>query len=221
MIHEKLFNVQQALKAPKDQVNNFGNYKYRSCEQVLEALKPLLKENKMTVILSDTVKEIGGRVYIEATATAVDIENGESVFVTASAREEESKKGMDSSQISGAASSYARKYALSGLFAIDDNKDSDATNNGNEKPVDNSPREKSTETPKQVTSENDKVAKLTKHDNEGYYIECADCGKKMRDQPRKDGTVYYVQDYAAACLRTYGRPICKTCRSKNGEGQTA
>lgn len=130
MIYEKLFKVQQSLVAPKDQYNNFGKYKYRSCEGILEALKPLMAENKLTVILSDSVKEIGSRVYVEATATAVDIETGESTSVTAYAREEESKKGMDGSQVTGASSSYARKYALNGLFAIDDNKDSDVTNTG-------------------------------------------------------------------------------------------
>ena len=209
MIYEKLFAVQQSLKAPKDQVNSFGNYKYRSCEQVLEALKPLLKENKMTVILSDAVKEIGGRVYIEATATAVDIETSEKVSVTASAREEETKKGFDSSQISGASSSYARKYALSGLFAIDDNKDSDATNNGEK--YDNAGQK----------TENDVVASLTQHDDEGYFIVCADCNAKIRDQKKKDGSLYSVQDYVAACLKVYGRPVCKACRKKNDSGQTA
>ena len=130
----KLLAVQQALKAPKDQFNGFGKYSYRSCEGVLEALKPHLQENKMTVILSDTIKEIGGRVYVEATATATDVETGEGISVTAYAREEEVKKGMDASQVTGASSSYARKYALNGLFAIDDNKDSDVTNNGDNSP---------------------------------------------------------------------------------------
>lgn len=133
-IQMKLVVTQSALKAKKDLYNSFGKYNYRSCESILEALKPLLASNQMTIILSDQVKEIGGRVYVEATATVTDAETGESVSVTAYAREEESKKGMDGSQVTGASSSYARKYALNGLFAIDDAKDSDATNVGEEMP---------------------------------------------------------------------------------------
>ena len=129
-INLKLYAVQQALKAPKDQVNNFGKYNYRSCEGILEALKPHLGIKQLTINLTDDVTEVGGRVYVKATATVTDVETGESVSATAFAREEEDKKGMDSSQITGAASSYARKYALNGLLAIDDSKDSDATNDG-------------------------------------------------------------------------------------------
>jgi Cft2 family RNA processing exonuclease len=136
-IYEKLHNIQQNLVARKDQFNSFGKYSYRSCESILEALKPLLKGTKSAIILSDDVMEINQDSYIKATATLIDIETGESVSVTAFAREEPEKKGMDSSQITGSASSYARKYALNGLFAIDDNKDSDATNtHGKDEPTD-------------------------------------------------------------------------------------
>lgn len=125
---EKLMNIQNELVATKDQFNGFGKYNYRSCESILEALKPLLKQNKCTVKLDDELIMIGDRYYIKATATIKDVETGESESTFAYAREEESKKGMDGSQVTGASSSYARKYALSGLFAIDDNKDSDTTN---------------------------------------------------------------------------------------------
>ena len=118
-----LTDIQTELKAPKNRFNRFGNYKYRSCEDILEAVKPLLKEHKATLTIRDEIVEVGGRVYVKAIVTfnAGD-ENAE---VTAFARESESKKGMDDSQITGTASSYARKYALNGLFLIDDTKDAD------------------------------------------------------------------------------------------------
>jgi hypothetical protein len=121
---EKLNEIQQKLNAPKSRKNTFGNYNYRSCEDILEAVKPLL--GKAVLTLSDDIVSEGGRVYVRATVTLR--EGTESVTVTAFAREPETKKGMDESQITGAASSYARKYALNGLFAIDDTKDADATN---------------------------------------------------------------------------------------------
>lgn len=127
MIYEKLNAIQTELKAPKNQVNKFGGYNYRSCEDILEAVKPLLKANAVCLTLSDKIAEHGNRVYVEATATLIDYE-GQSVSVTAYAREAETKKGMDDSQITGATSSYARKYALNGLFDIDDCKDADSTN---------------------------------------------------------------------------------------------
>lgn len=124
----KLNKIQTELKAPKGQMNKFGNYRYRSCEDILESVKPLLAEHKCVLPISDKVNLIGDRYYIESTATIIDCESGESYSVTASAREEEAKKGMDGSQVTGASSSYARKYALNGLLDIDDTKDSDATN---------------------------------------------------------------------------------------------
>lgn len=141
-IYEKLLNIQLELKAPKNQYNGFGKYSYRSCEDILEALKPCLKQFNLTVILTDNLVEVNGRNYVQATVTLIDIDDPKQQIVnTAFAREEETKKGMDGSQITGASSSYARKYALNGLFAIDDNKDSDSTNKGdynrptrNEKP---------------------------------------------------------------------------------------
>lgn len=125
---KELSEIQANLKAPKGQFNDFGKYKYRSCEDVLEAVKPLLTEKNCILLLTDEVVEVGGRIYVKATATIKH--NNESISTCGYAREEETKKGMDTSQITGAASSYARKYALNGLFCIDDNKDSDQTNKG-------------------------------------------------------------------------------------------
>lgn len=127
---EKLLAVQTELKAPKGQYNSFGKYKYRSCEDILESVKPLLAKYKATIFLTDKIVIVGERYYIEATAHFVDVESIESIEATAYAREEESKKGMDGSQVTGASSSYARKYALNGLLDIDDTKDSDSTNTG-------------------------------------------------------------------------------------------
>ena len=162
-IYEKLGAIQQALQAPKSQFNEFGKYKYRSCEDVLAAVKPLLAENKCVLLLRDDLESKEGRVYIKATATLVDIEavdNGEKVVAAvAFAREEETKKGMDASQVTGAASSYARKYALNGLFCIDDTKDTDFTNG----------REKAQERP--VEEKPDNV--------------CRDCGKAIKDNEIK------------------------------------
>ena len=134
-VYLKLLNVQSELKAPKSQYNSFGKYKYRSCEDILEALKPILNKNKATVIISDDILFVEGRHYIKATVKFIDTENGEMVENSALAREDEVKKGMDSSQITGSVSSYARKYALNGMFAIDDTKDSDSTNTHGVEPV--------------------------------------------------------------------------------------
>lgn len=120
---DALRKIQQELKAPKGQYNSFGGYHYRSAEDILEAVKPLLVKAKAELILSDEIVEVGGRVYVKATALLSDGE--QQAKVTAFAREPEEKKGMDASQITGTASSYARKYALNGLFLIDDTKDAD------------------------------------------------------------------------------------------------
>ena len=127
-----LTNIQSELKAPKNQLNKFGGYNYRNCEDILEALKPLLIKHNSAVTLTDELVMIGERYYIKATATLHCFSDNDvdTISVSALAREDESKKGMDASQVTGASSSYARKYALNGLFAIDDTKDSDATNTG-------------------------------------------------------------------------------------------
>lgn len=168
-IYNKLNFIQQNLKAPKDQFNSFGGYKYRSCESILEAVKPALAETETTVTLSDGIEAVGGRVYVRSTATLTDIKNPhDCITVTAYAREEDTKKGMDASQVTGAASSYARKYALNGLFCIDDNKDSDATNahGKDNKPEENAPRS----------------------NGEGFIPKCAVCGVEITEK---------VHDYSA------------------------
>ena len=124
-IKEKLMNIQQELKAPKGQKNSFGNYNYRSCEDILESVKPLLKKYDCILTISDELVNIGERYYIKATAILSDVKEDMQIFNVAYARESLEKKGMDDSQITGATSSYARKYALNGLFAIDDTKDAD------------------------------------------------------------------------------------------------
>jgi hypothetical protein len=123
----KLVKIQTELKAPKNQTNSFGKYKYRSAEDIVEAAKPILNKYDTALLISDEMVQVGDRIYVKATATLILDENN-IVSVHGYAREEEVKKGMDAAQITGSASSYARKYALNGLFAIDDTKDSDATN---------------------------------------------------------------------------------------------
>lgn len=124
-VYEKLIKVQAELKAPKSKFNSFGKYKYRSLEDILEGVKPLLEKNKASLVIADSMEQVGDRYYLKATATFIDTENGESVSNSALARESAEKKGQDDSQITGTASSYARKYALNGLFLIDDTKDAD------------------------------------------------------------------------------------------------
>jgi hypothetical protein len=126
---KKLVEVQKALKAPKGQFNKFGNYHYRSCEDILEGVKPLLAEQGLIMTISDDVVLIGERYYIKATATITDADTLQRVSNTAFARETETRKGMDESQVTGSASSYARKYALNGLLLIDDTKDADTRDN--------------------------------------------------------------------------------------------
>lgn len=120
-------DIQQKLKAPKVQYNSFGQYKYRSCEDILECVKPLLKEYKLALLINDEIVQIGERYYVKATAKITD--GREAISATAYAREQVTKKGMDESQITGATSSYARKYALNGLLAIDDSNDADTIDN--------------------------------------------------------------------------------------------
>ena len=153
-IYEKLGVIQSKLKAPKGQYNSFGKYKYRSCEDILEAVKPLLAETKTVLCITDQMEVVGDRIYVRAETHLKDAEDSSSEIVTvAYAREEESKKGMDSSQVTGAASSYARKYALNGLFCIDDNKDSDSTNAGSSGKT-SAKKPESKEPVEMITSEN-------------------------------------------------------------------
>lgn len=176
MIYEKLSAVQQALKAPKDQFNDFGKYHFRSAESILEAVKPLLKANGLVLLLSDEMEETGGRVYVHATAELIDL-NNEHISVHAYAREEESKKGMDASQVTGAASSYARKYALNGLFCIDDNKDSDFTNRNEETEPD--------------------LTRIKKED----FPYCAVCGARLPDKVHKFSLSKYGRPLCMECQK--------------------
>lgn len=138
-VFEKLAAIQAALKAPKSQYNEFGRYKYRKAEDILEAVKPLLYEQHCALTCTDELQLIGSRYYIKATATLIAFEDGSTFSTCAYAREEEEKKGMDGSQVTGASSSYARKYALNGLLCIDDTADSDTTNVGEQKPAKKTP----------------------------------------------------------------------------------
>lgn len=181
----KLLEVQTKLKATKSQFNKFGKYYYRACEDILEAAKPLLLEQKTVILLSDTIELIGQRYYIKATARFIDVETGEEISNTAFAREEETKKGMDGSQITGASSSYARKYALSGLLCIDDNKDSDSLNHHNHENKENTSNENIID------------------------IVCSDCGKKITG----NGKVTAAQ-VVSGTTSAYGRPLCNECGKK-------
>ena len=136
-IIKKLVSIQSTLNAPKNQRNNFGKYNYRSCEDILEAVKPLLASEGLFLFINDEIELIGDRYYVKATATITDGEHSHSA--TAHAREEQQKKGMDSAQLTGATSSYARKYALNGLFCIDDSKDADS--NEQRQQVNSAPRQ--------------------------------------------------------------------------------
>lgn len=200
-IQMKLMSTQTTLKANKTQFNDFGKYSYRSCEDILEALKPILAMNQLTVTLSDQIQQIGNRTYIQATATVTDAETGESVSVTAYAREEESKKGMDASQVTGAASSYARKYALNGLFAIDDCKDSDATNtHGKEEP------KKEPESPKAEPKEPKFV--------------CEKCNAVLKPYT-VDGKAYSIRQHAEGSRKKFGHLYCIDCINKMKGEQNA
>lgn len=216
-IYEKLLNIQTELKAPKNQRNTFGNYNYRSCEDILEALKPLLAKHKAALIINDDIVSKGEhqpityiesvwdskakqmkdetrttgdqRYYIKATAKLINIEEpGEVIETTAYAREDETKKGMDGSQLTGSTSSYARKYALNGLFAIDDTKDSDATNTHNK-------GQEKTDKPKKQQSQQQSQGGEVK-----FY--CSDCGVEVNQA---------VHSYST---NKFSRCLCMNCQKK-------
>ncbi len=170
-IFEKLLNIQNELKAPKNQHNNFGNYDFRSAEDILEAVKPLCNKNKVLLTLTDEIITVGNRYYVKATALLTDIESEtlSEYEVNAYAREEEQKKGMDASQVTGAASSYARKYALNGLFCIDDTKDADtdAFKNQQEKGQKQFTNKQSTQQPKLITQkQRERLVRIANGNNE-------------------------------------------------------
>lgn len=211
-IYEKLQRIQAELKAPKGQFNSFGGYKYRSCEDITEAAKPHLKAVNAVLLLNDELVLIGTRYYIKATATLADAEGN--ISVHAYAREEENKKGMDGAQVTGSASSYARKYALNGLFALDDTKDPDATHGQNEPrqepaaPQAKKP-EREQQTPRQPIKRDEVVGYLADRvleQRKGYA--CENCGKPI------------LQKEAEYSFKHYGAPLCRTCQSKlNRDGR--
>lgn len=178
----KLLNIQRDLKAPKSQYNSFGKYPFRSCEDILEAVKPLCVKELAVLILSDKVVQVGERYYIEATATLYDAETGKEIaHATASAREEQDKKGMDASQVSGSSSSYARKYALNGLFDIDDTKDADAQGvQARETGQNPTKNERSTIQPK-PQKEAKNGGEMTLEQAEQIEITVSDVTKKLKD----------------------------------------
>ncbi len=192
-VYSKLFEIQQTLKAPKGQYNNFGKYKYRSCEDILEAVKPILAQQRATIILYDELVLNGQRYYIKATACLTDIETGEQVKSEAYAREEENKKGMDSSQVTGASSSYARKYALNGLLCIDDNKDSDVTN-----------------TYGKDENKNQQQQKLNKKPC------CQKCGKEFIGFQSSSGKQYPPEYEYNKRKEKYGKAFCDACLVSEG-----
>ena len=180
-VYLKLVKVQNELKAPKSQYNSFGKYSYRNCEDILEALKPLLNEVKAIVNISDEIILIGERYYVKATVKFIDAETGEVVEASAMAREEETKKGMDASQLTGSTSSYARKYALNGLFAIDDTKDADTTNThdkGNVKSLSEAQLKRMYVIGKNAGYENSKVDSMI---NQKYNKKACDMTKEEYD----------------------------------------
>ena len=201
MITDKLIAIQQALKAPKGQYNSFGGYNYRSCEDILEAVKPILAKEKVALTISDEIVEVGGRIYVKATATLYDPSDaGFFAQTSAYAREEESKKGMDAAQLTGATSSYARKYALNGLFAIDDNKDADATNtHGKAEPKKEYPAEP--KAPK-TAPETPRTANFFDEEDDGPF--CSDCGARISDKVK------------AFSVKKYGRALCMDCQKNEG-----
>ena len=185
-LREKLTSIQTSLKAPKGQFNSFGKYHYRSCEDILEALKSHLASTKTAIIINDEIIAVGNRIYVKATVTLLDDESEETITATASARESEDKKGMDSSQLTGATSSYARKYALNGLFCIDDNKDADSSDN----------------------SKDDKKPKEQKQEQ----YKCEKCGKSFEEWTDKNGKVWSVAQVASYSKKTNnGAALCYEC----------
>lgn len=185
---KELIVIQSELKAPKSQFNKFGGYKYRKAEDILEAVKPLLAKQKCTLTITDDIVMVGNRIYVKATAT-IKNEKGECETTTGWAREEESKKGMDGSQITGASSSYARKYALNGLFAIDDNADSDTTNDGQHQKAQQQTQTQQPAAQQQASSQyhpNDLNEGL------GYLSRCVS----------KDNLLWVIQHYQPLCSNT-------------------
>lgn len=204
-IYEKLSAIQQELKAPKGQFNSFGKYKYRSCEDILEAVKPICGKYKTALVLLDDIKEVSGRFYVMAQAQLHDCESDGAVTATAYAREPVEKKGMDDSQITGTASSYARKYALNGLFCIDDTKDADTDEYREQRDG------------KTAKSEPTKAA-IPPKQKPGYKLPpqgdatviCDRCGGQVMDYFDGRATIKAAR-LAARAKQLYGYALCEKC----------
>lgn len=186
---KRVSEVQQKLKAPKGQYNSFGGYNYRSCEDILEAVKPICAEHSMLLNLSDEIVNVGERYYIKATAKLYDLDSDSVISSTALAREAQTKKGMDDSQITGTASSYARKYALNGLFNIDDTKDADTDE----------------------YRKNSQKAETAKAESP---LMCPKCGKEVKSQKKRDGTIASAKAVFEGC-----GGMCYKCYEKEKEGK--
>jgi len=201
--YKRVISAQSELKAPKGQYNQFGKYAYRNCEDILEAAKPVCAKYGLMLNLSDKPVNVGDRYYIEAAATLFDTESGAKLVSTAYARESLDKKGMDDSQITGAASSYARKYALNGLFNIDDTKDADSEPPRQDKPAQTKP------TPSQPAQ----AAPV-----EPKEYKCFDCGKPFEPFTDKKGKTWSAgQGYhIAESKNADGKARCLNCRQKIG-----
>lgn len=182
---KELIAIQSELKAPKSQFNKFGGYKYRKAEDILEAVKPLLNKQKCTLTITDDIVMVGNRIYVKATAN-IKNEKGECETTNGWSREEESKKGMDVSQITGASSSYARKYALNGLFAIDDNADSDTTNDGQHQEAQ---QQTQTQKPNTQQPESSQYHPSDLNEGLGYLSRCVS----------KDNLLWVIQHYQPLC----------------------
>lgn len=185
---KELIAIQSELKAPKSLFNKFGGYMYRKAEDILEAVKPLLNKQKCTLTITDDIVMVGNRIYVKATAT-VKNEKGECETTTGWAREEETKKGMDGSQITGASSSYARKYALNGLFAIDDNADSDTTNDGQHQEAQ---QQTQTQQPTAQQTASPQYHPSDLNEGLGYLSRCVS----------KDNLLWVIQHYQPLCSNT-------------------
>ena len=218
-IYSKLARIQTELRAPKDKDNNFGKYKYRSLEDILEKAKPLLKENGVILILNDEIVEISGRFYVKATATVYDANatDGAGISAVSFARESDSKTGMDAAQLTGSCSSYARKYAVSGLFCIDNNKDIDsdeyAAEPTQEKAKKTAGRPKKTEPAPAAEPVPDESAPVV----------CADCGEIITPVKTQKGD-YTVAAIIAGTQKSFGVNCCFKCgslRAKRAKAQKA
>lgn len=205
-IREKLTLIQQELKAPKSRKNSFGNYNYRSCEDILEAVKPFLAQRLCSLTLDDEVILVGSRTYVKATATLADHESSDAITTHAFAREQESKKGMDEAQITGTASSYARKYALNGLFAIDDTKDADTDEYAAQG-----------KTPQKESAPKESAQKKPRED---LPFKCSECGSEITSATY-GGKAYTPRAIAGQTTKKCGRALCWNCYMKRQFADTA